>query len=99
MFESDSCTTLCGKTVWFTGELSTLFRKDAESLVVSEGGICKSTVTSRTNILVVGTQDLVRTKGSEKSSKHMKAESINKTGKKIISIIDESEFMRLLGER
>jgi DNA polymerase III subunit epsilon len=97
-FASDSCDSCCGKTVVFTGELSSLFRKDAERLVVALDGIFEDSVTKRTDILVVGTQDLTRTKGMEKSSKHRKADTINNSGVRMIQIIDETEFLRLVGE-
>jgi hypothetical protein len=53
-------------------------------------------VNKRTTILVVGDQDLRRTKGNEKSSKHRKAEEMIATGASI-RIVGESDFMLMVG--
>lgn len=72
-------------------------RSEAEHAAQRFGANIGKSVTRKTDILVVGIQDLVKTKGYEKSSKHRKAEELISEGRDIL-IIDESEFMRLINE-
>ena len=74
---------LSGKSFCFTGELNTMKRSDAESLVKSEGGACKSSVTKDLSYLV--TNDT--TSGS---SKNQKAAKLG------IPIINEIQFLEML---
>lgn len=96
-FESAVCETLSGKTVVFTGAFANMDRSEAEHAAQGFGANIGKNVTRKTDILVVGIQDLVKTKGYEKSSKHRKAEELISEGRDIL-IIDESEFMRLINE-
>jgi DNA polymerase-3 subunit epsilon len=85
-----------GKNVVFTGELTSLDRKEAMQRVVNAGGFIKSGVSSKTDFLVVGIQDktLVGDKGI--STKEKKAYELNEKGKDI-KLINESEFISLIG--
>lgn len=84
-----------GKNVVFTGDMSTIDRKEAMQLVVNAGGIIKSGVSSITNYLVVGKQDLSLVGDEGKSTKEKKAYDFIEKGKNI-KIIRESEFLRLI---
>ena len=76
--------TLGGKSFCFTGELRSMRRSEAESLVKQAGGTCKSSVTKDLTYLV--TNDT--TSGSSKNQK---------AAKYGVAIIDEDEFLRLAG--
>ncbi len=98
LFKSDYCESFDGKYVVITGELTTMFRKDAEHLIEDLGGTIQSGVTKETDVLVVGRYDLTKFNRENRSSKHIKAEAMKAKGHKII-IINEDEFVRLIGER
>ena len=53
------------KNIVFTGDLNSLERKDAMQKVVNVGGIVETSVSSKTDFLIVGVQDksLVGSKG------------------------------------
>lgn len=74
---------LMGMSFCFTGELKTMKRQDAESLVKQNGGSSKSSVTKDLTYLV--TNDT-----SSGSSKNLKAQKFG------IKIINEEEFLELL---
>jgi len=74
--------TLQRKTFVFTGGLESMGRNDAKALVESLGGIVQSSVTGKTSYVVAGI---------EPGSKLDKARSQG------ISIIDEDEFLKLIG--
>ena len=74
-----------GKTFCFTGELFTMKRADAESLVKSLGGTTKSSVVKDLSYLV--TNDT-----SSGSSKNRKAQELG------IPVIDEKTFLSLAGK-
>ena len=75
---------LIGKTFLFTGTLSTLKRSEAEEMVRANGGQVVSGVSAKLNYLVAG---------EEAGSKLEKAKKIPS-----IHIINEQEFINLLGE-
>ena len=85
-----------GKNLVFTGNLS-MPRSAATLFAANAGAIIKSGVSSKTDYLVVGEQDisLVGTDGI--SDKEEKAYDLNRAGKSKIKIIREDEFMELLG--
>ncbi len=70
-----------GELVVLTGSLTKYKRSQAQAIIESEGGICQSSVTSKTTLVVAG---------DEAGSKLKKAESLG------IKIIDENEFERLI---
>lgn len=91
------CSSLKGKYIVITGELTSMSRPEVERLATSAGAIVKQSVSRKTNILVVGIQNLETTKGSEKSTKHRRAEELNAEGYNI-AIIGEAQFRSLLGQ-
>jgi DNA polymerase-3 subunit epsilon len=84
---------LYGEILTFTGALS-LTRKSAADLAAAAGCAVHPGVTKETTLLVVGTQDIARLAGHEKSAKHRKAEALIEAGHSI-RIIAEADFMRL----
>jgi DNA polymerase-3 subunit epsilon len=85
---------LYGKRVVFTGELSTLTREAAIQRAVDNGAIVNSSVSGKTNFLVVGVSDLIDFNEGRKTRKLSAAERYNKEGHDL-SIIDEEDFLRL----
>ena len=84
---------LAGHTACFTGTL-TLARREAADLVSGLGAAVSPSVTSRTTLLVVGTQNpgvIV----ADKSSKHLKAEALIAKGQDI-EILSERQFLDVL---
>ena len=75
---------LKGKRFVFTGELVSMRREDAESLVRKYGGRPGSSVSRRTDIVVAG---------KEPGSKYEKARKLG------VRIINEAEFLRLMKQR
>lgn len=86
---------LNGETVVFTGALQIL-RSKAADLAASAGCNVSDSVGKRTTILVVGTQETHRLNGYDKSSKHRKAERLNRDGAGI-QILTEEDFLYLVG--
>lgn len=82
----------------FTGELSTINRVEAMQRVVDLGGIIKSGVSSKTNFLVVGTQDTSLVGESGLSTKEKKAYELIEKGNHI-EILKEAKFRKLLDSR
>ena len=83
------------KVFVFTGALS-LTRDEAMQLAVNVGAIVKTSVTKKTNYLVVGGQDLTRVGEDGMSSKEEKAYTLNADGKANIKIISEKDFLDLV---
>lgn len=85
---------LYGQILVFTGALD-IPRKIAADMASSIGCAVGSSVTKKTNYLVVGDQDVTKLAGKEKSSKHLKAETL--IGKGVdIRILKESDFQSLV---
>jgi len=72
---------LAGKTFVFTGALARRSREDAAELVSSHGGKASSTVSKKTDYVVVG---------ADPGSKYDKAKSLG------VAILDEAAFEKLL---
>jgi len=70
-----------GKTVVFTGHLSSMERADAEELVLKQGGRISSVVGRQTSLLVAG---------NKPGSKYAKAGELG------VRIIDEKEFLGMI---
>lgn len=87
---------LFGHIAVFTGALS-FSREEAASHAASAGISVKTSVSSKTTLLVVGDQDLTFLAGHSKSSKHRKAEELIAQGV-TIRIIGETEFLALIGK-
>ena len=75
---------LSGLTFVVTGRLERLSRNEAEALIKREGGAIASSVSKKTDYVVVG---------AEPGSKLAKAEKLG------VAIVDEEGFVGLLGER
>ncbi|NQT63593.1 MAG: transposase [Candidatus Marinimicrobia bacterium] len=85
---------LYGEVLVFTGALE-IPRREAVELAAKIGCTVNSGVNKKTSLLVVGDQDISRLAGSEKSSKHRKAELLISEGQNI-RIIKESDFKELV---
>lgn len=88
---------LSGENITFTGEL-VFPRRNAMERAYRAGALVGDSVTKKTTILVVGRQDMQKTHGVEKSSKHLKAEKLISEGQDI-EILTEDNFYALVGDR
>lgn len=88
---------LYGKNIVFTGELS-IDRAEAMQLAVNAGACIKTSVSRKTNILVVGVQDPAIVGEDGMSSKEERAYALRASGEADISIISEQTFMNLVKE-
>lgn len=84
---------LYGENLVFTGALS-LPRKDAAKIAADLGCNVGNSVSKKTSILVVGTQDTSKLGGYEKSSKHRQAEELIEKGVSI-KILSEKDFVEM----
>jgi len=87
---------LFGENLVFTGALS-LPRKEAAGIAAKIGCNVLNSVTQKTTILVVGTQDSTKLAGYEKSSKHRKTEELIEKGK-LIKILSEKDFIKMCND-
>lgn len=87
---------LLGERVVFTGKLS-IPRREAADIAAKAGCDVATSVSQQVTLLVVGVQDLRRTKGRKKSSKHRKAERLIQEGCDI-AIVGEEDFLELVGD-
>lgn len=85
------------KAIVFTGELH-ISRAEAMQLAVDVGAKVTSSVSRKTNYLVVGKQDLSLVGSDGLSSKQEKAYELNKQGKADIKIISEDDFLSLVNQ-
>lgn len=83
------------KEVCFTGKCMYAVRKDLLQMVADIGGIPANSVTSHTDILVVGQQDYRVVGESGMSSKQKKAMSLRDKGQDI-EILSEAEFLSMI---
>lgn len=86
---------LFGKAVVFTGSLG-MPRIEAMQIAVDFGAIVKTSVTTKTDYLVVGGQDISRVGDDCMSSKEEKAIRFNESGKAKIQIITGNDFLRMV---
>lgn len=86
---------LFNQNIVLTGDLQNFTRQEATQAILNVGGIPKSTVSSKTNYLIVGKQDLSVVGSKGMSSKEIKAAKLIESGKPI-KIISEDEFVELL---
>lgn len=86
-----------GKRICFTGALKFLIRADAMQIIADIGGIPCDSVTSKTDILVVGQQDYRVVGQTGLSSKQRKAIQLIDKGQKI-DIISESDFIQNINQ-
>ncbi|BBC61881.1 BRCT domain-containing protein [Melissococcus plutonius] len=80
--------------VVFTGTLLSMTRQQAKALVYSLGGICQSTVTQKTTLLVSGISTIDLLTNDSCSEKRKEVENLIAKGY-LISIINEKEFLNL----
>jgi DNA polymerase III subunit epsilon len=85
---------LYGQSIVFTGTLA-FPRREAATLAANVGCNVASSVTKKTDYLVVGDQDVSKLVGNEKSRKHLKAEELIAGGQNI-RIMKESDFKELV---
>jgi DNA polymerase III subunit epsilon len=85
---------LFGHVLVFTGALE-IPRREASLIAAQAGCTVASGVNRETTLLVVGDQDIRKTAGQEKSTKHRKAESLITAGQSI-RILSESDFRRVV---
>ena len=72
-----------GQSVVLTGTLSSFKRREAQKLIEEKGGVCQSSVTAKTTLVLAG---------EEAGSKLAKAQKLG------IKIINEAEFKQMLEE-
>ncbi len=84
-----------GKTFVFTGTLQAMIRSEAQKLVLNKGGFCGTSISSSTNYLIMGVQDLRKVGEDGKSSKIEKTEKLLSKGVEI-ELMNEDDFLRML---
>lgn len=85
-----------GRSLCFTGTLSSMVRVDAQRMILEVGGSVTKGVTKETNFLVVGEQDYKQYGNGFKSSKMKRAEKYLMDGQSI-ELITEKQFLELIG--
>lgn len=95
--EIDDTNPIYQKTIVFTGELSSMKRKDAYQIVLNLGGIPQNTITKDTNILVVGNEEFSNSVKNGKTTKMQKAEKYAQKGIDIITL-SESTFFSMISD-
>lgn len=88
---------LYGMNVVFTGKMESMKRDEARTAVVRIGGCAPDRLTQETDYLVVGVQDL-RVVGEKGLSGKMKTAAKYKEKGFHIEIIDEDDFIEMLGK-
>lgn len=83
------------KSIVFTGEMETS-REDAMQQAVNCGAVVSSSVSGRTNYLVVGRQDEALVGAEGLSTKERKAGELNKNGRANIILLNEEDFLHLI---
>lgn len=86
---------LYGMKIVFTGELDSMNRSEAIQRAVNNGAVVASSVSKKTNYLIVGKSDFLDFKNGIKTNKFKDAESAKNSGSNI-EIIDEEDFLRML---
>lgn len=96
--DADESHPFYGMSVVFTGKLENFKRDDARAMVVGVGGEAPDRLTKSTDYLVVGAQDL-RIVGEKGMSGKMKQAAQYREKGAPIEIIDENDFLEMMGER
>lgn len=91
---TDISNPLYGKNVVITGDLSSLTRTSAMQKIIDVGGIVKSSVSSKTDYLIIGAQSSSVVCANSLSAKERKANELIEKGFKI-TILSEKEFLDL----
>lgn len=84
-----------GRTVVFTGTLSSMVRTDAQQIIANIGGINGNSVTKDTDFLVVGQQDYRIVGEDGMSNKQEKAVKLIEKGA-VLEILSEDDFLKNL---
>jgi DNA polymerase-3 subunit epsilon len=84
-----------GRTVIFTGTLSSMIRIEAQQLIADIGGINGNSVTKETDFLIVGQQDYRVVGEDGMSSKQEKAIKLIENGS-TLEILSEDDFLKNL---
>ena len=84
-----------GKYFCFTGTLINMSREEAINKCISLGAFSNSSVTAKTNYLVMGIQDYALLADGKESSKTKKAKKLIESGQDL-QIIDENEFIKII---
>ncbi|MCM1545980.1 MAG: NAD-dependent DNA ligase LigA [Clostridiales bacterium] len=79
--KSDSSGIFGGQSVVLTGSLTSFTRSEAQKLIEEKGGVCQSSVTSKTTLVIAG---------EAAGSKLLKAQKLG------VKIIDEEQFREML---
>lgn len=93
----DTTNPIYGKIIVFTGTLSSMPRKEAFQMVANLGGIPQDSINAKTNYLVIGSGEFVKSVKEGKTNKIKKAEALMKKGAEI-SVISEAAFFDLISE-
>lgn len=86
---------LYGKSIVFTGDL-TIPREEAMQMAVNVGAKVKTSVSKKTDFLVVGRQDKALVGADGMSTKEEKAQALNESGAAHIEILGERAFLALI---
>ena len=93
----DETNPIFGKVVVFTGALSSMSRLNAFQIVADLGATPQDSVTKKTNFLVIGKADFVKSVKEGKTSKMKKAESLIAKGSDL-AILSEDAFFDLIAD-
>ena len=93
----DETNPIFGKVVVFTGALSSMSRLNAFQIVADLGATPQDSVTKKTNFLVIGKADFVKSVKEGKTSKMKKAESMIAKGSDL-AILSEDAFFDLIAD-
>ena len=96
--EIDETNPVYGKVVVFTGALSCMDRKEAFQIVANLGGIPEDRITKKTNFLVIGNFDFVKSVKNGKSNKIKTAEDYQRKGCDI-AVMSEATFFDMIAEQ
>lgn len=91
----DTTNPIYGKTVVFTGALTSMSRKDAFQIVLNLGGIPSDNMNKKTNYLIVGNEDFAKSVKNGKTSKMLKAEKYKEQGCDI-EVLSEDTFLQII---
>lgn len=86
---------LFNKHCCFTGTLNEMTRREASQIVLNIGGKVDNNITKKTNYLIMGNFDYIKTIKEGASTKVLKARQLKKEGNDI-EIIDENTFYKIL---
>lgn len=92
---ADTSNPFYDKICVFTGSLEKLLRQDAMRIVEQLGGQCGTSVTKKTNYLILGNNSFCTEIKDGKSSKHKKAELLIEQGQDL-QIISENTFYDMI---